>query len=203
MPYRNIACSGATAGDLFTEQHLSGTSRDIAPQLSTAFANGTPSLITVTAGANDTYWQYFIRKCYVSTCGTNTDRTLAAGLLAALQLKFAYALNNISLRSNGQPPRVVLTGYYEPFSAACAQQQTNVTAQELAWLNSQTQAINGVIANAASQHSSFVRYAPVSFSGHELCSANPWVQGLNDAAPFHPTAQGQRVIAQAVTQQAQ
>lgn len=61
MPLRNIACSGATAGDLVSEQHLSGTRRDIEPQLDVAFTNGTPELMTITAGANDFYWQYFAR----------------------------------------------------------------------------------------------------------------------------------------------
>ena len=33
------------------------------------------------------------------------------------------------------------------------------------------------------------------FTGHELCSPLPYVQGLGAAAPFHPTAAGQLAIA--------
>jgi len=33
------------------------------------------------------------------------------------------------------------------------------------------------------------------FAGHQLCTPQPYVQGLNDAAPFHPTAAGQLAIA--------
>jgi lysophospholipase L1-like esterase len=199
--YHNYSCSGATAGDLFTEQHLSGTSRDIEPQLSRAFAGRTPSFITITAGANDTYWQYFIRKCYVATCGTSFDRVAAATLVSVLRVKMEFAMADINFHSNGRPPLVLLTGYYKPFSAACANGQTNITASEFGWLNQQTEAINRVLADTASAHSSHVRFVPVSFSGHELCSAKPWVQGIDSAAPFHPTARGQHAIANAVLRQ--
>lgn len=200
IPHQNLACSGATAGDLVSEQHLSGTARDIEPQLSRAFAGGKPSLITVTAGANDTQWDSFLRKCYASQCGTGADKAISTGLLTALELKLHYILNEISLRSNGQPPRVIFTGYYHPFAKACAQQQTSVTGDELSWLDSQTRSLNRTIQDVVSDYS-FARYAPVSFGGHELCSGNPWVQGVNAPAPFHPTARGQQAIANAVLNQ--
>ena len=33
------------------------------------------------------------------------------------------------------------------------------------------------------------------FTGHGLCTEQPYVQGLGDAAPFHPNGTGQLVIA--------
>lgn len=33
------------------------------------------------------------------------------------------------------------------------------------------------------------------FAGHQLCTSQPYVQGLDAAAPFHPTATGQSAIA--------
>jgi lysophospholipase L1-like esterase len=200
--YRTFACSGATAGDLRTEQHLTGTSRDIEPQLARAFAAGTPSLISITAGANDVQWNYFVNKCNTGNCGTLADRIAIAGLLGALRTKLSSSMRNISDRSNGHPPRVVLTGYYRMFSAACAQQQSNITAGEIAWLNKQTDALNRVLIDTAKDYRSFVRYAPVTFRGHELCTATPWVQGPQDKAPFHPTYSGQRIISKAVVVQA-
>lgn len=199
--YGTVACSGATAGDLVTEQHLSDTSRDIEPQLNRAFAGGTPSLMTITAGANDMHWTYFLRKCYVSSCGTKTDKAASKALATALRLKLEYALGSIQRRSNGQPPQVILTGYYKPLSKACTKQQNQVTSAELKWLNSQTDTLNSVISKAVRAHDSFAHYAAVSFSGHELCSKQPWVQGLQDAAPFHPTVAGQQAIAKSVLRQ--
>lgn len=195
--YRNVACSGATVGDLVTEQHLSGTTRDIEPQLDQAFAGGVPSLMTLTAGANDVRTQYFVRKCTTGTCGTGTDQVLARQLVTAMQLKLNYALRDIARRSGGSPPRVVITGYYYPLSLACTQQQSAITPSEVQWVNSQTDALNQALANTANNFS-FVRYVPVDFRGHELCTTDPWVQGLQDPAPVHPTAQGQRAIARSV-----
>jgi lysophospholipase L1-like esterase len=198
--YVNLACSGATAGDLFTEQHLPGTAQDVAAQIPRAFAAGTPSLITITAGANDIYWPYFVRKCYTSTCGTATDSALAAGLTAVLRAKLAYALYDIAARSGDTPPPVVLTGYYQPFSDACTQQAAGLTADEINWITTQTANLNQVLAQAAAAHS-FVHFAPVNFAGHELCTADPWIQGPSDPAPLHPTVAGQQAIAQAVLTQ--
>jgi len=33
------------------------------------------------------------------------------------------------------------------------------------------------------------------FTGHELCTAHPYVQGPGDPAPLHPTADGELAIA--------
>jgi lysophospholipase L1-like esterase len=196
VPYSNVACSGATAGDLVTEQHLSGTSADISPQLDAAFASGTPSFMTLTAGANDMYWQYFVRKCYSGTCGTPTDQATATQLIRAMQLKLSYAFQSIARRSNGATPTVIITGYYRPFAVNCPPQSA-ITASEMQWLNAQTDALNYALATTASNYS-FVRFVPINFNGHELCSEDPWIQDQNDSAPAHPTAQGQRAIAQAV-----
>lgn len=194
MPYQNVSCSGATAGDLVTDQSVSGSDTEIQPQLDTAFANGTPSLITITAGANDVYWSSFLHECYMSACGNSTDQAIFSGLQKVLSVKLAYALSDINSRSNGNPPPVIVTGYYQPLSSACAQTQSNVTSAEISWMTARTADLNKTISDVASNYS-FVRFAPVDFSGHELCTNDPWVQGPSDAAPFHPTAQGQQAIA--------
>lgn len=191
----DAACSGATAGDLFTRQGVSGP--NLPPQLDTAFASGTPTLITITAGANDVRWADFIYKCYRSECGTTTDTYAANALLTAMQLKLYYAFSEIQQRSNGTPPTVIVTGYYNPLSSRCLSQQNQVTRQELRWLNSQREALNQTIQNVAASYP-FVRYAPLNFTGHDICSSQPWVQGLSAPAPLHPNSTGQAAIARAV-----
>ncbi len=186
------ACSGAKAGDLFTKQAVSGP--NIPAQLNTAYASGQPQLITITAGANDAHWASFIRTCYTTNCATQTATTIANGYLAVLQVKLYIAFSSIQLRSHGTPPPVVITGYYNPTSASCAQLQTNVTPAELTWIAGETNALNQTIQNV-SRHYSFVKFVPVDFTGHDLCSSSSWVQGLADPQPFHPTAAGQAVIA--------
>jgi hypothetical protein len=39
--------------------------------------------------------------------------------------------------------------------------------------------------------------ATPNFSGHELCTSQPWVQNLTDPAPLHPNAAGGLAIAAA------
>jgi lysophospholipase L1-like esterase len=196
LPIVHAACSGATAGDLVTKQSVEGP--NIASQLNQAYAAGTPQLITISAGANDVKWADFIQACYYAdNCARDSSSAAAASLRAILQGKLEYAINSIYNRSGGSPPTVILTGYYNPFSPACAELQPRITATEIAWLTQQTAALNQTIREVADNHS-FVKYAPVHFMGHDICSKSPWVQGLADPAPFHPTAAGQKAIARSV-----
>lgn len=190
----HIACSGADMGDLTTQQRIIGPNPP--PQLETAFAGGTPKLITITAGANDTRWAYFLRKCYTRTCGTNTDQRIADSLLTNLNTKTQRALHDIERRSSESPPETIVTGYYNPLEG-CSGVEPRITSDELAWLESQTEALNDTLRNASNQFN-FVTFVPISFSGHSICSSDPWVQTLDDSAPFHPTYEGQQAIARQI-----
>jgi lysophospholipase L1-like esterase len=114
-----------------------------------------------------------------------------------LQLKLYYLFYDIRSQSGGVPPPVVVTGYYNPLSSQCANLSQRLTPAELTWLATEHANLNRTIQNVASQFS-YVRFAPVSFSGHDICSTTPWVQGINDPAPFHPNATGQQAIAGSV-----
>jgi lysophospholipase L1-like esterase len=192
----NVACSGATASDLSGNQLISLTPRT--SQIEQVFAQGKPAVISITVGANDIGWNNQIRNCYTRTCGT-TLQTAATNLaLTAFQINLNKVMEEIVDRSNGTPPTVILTGYYNPVSANCTAMSSAVTASEVAWVTGGVGALNTTIQNMATTYGSFARYAPVDFTGHDICSASPWVQGLNDPAPLHPTAAGQQAIARAV-----
>jgi lysophospholipase L1-like esterase len=195
LPLNHIACSGATAGDLVTKQRVSGP--NIPAQLDTAYAQGVPSVMSITAGANDVHWVDFLRKCYGATCGTDTDRAIFDAALTLLSAKYFYALSSIQARSGTTPPTLVLTGYYNPFSAACGSAAPQLTPDELAWIDEAVTQLNDTIRETAAGFP-FARFAPVDFTGHDACSADSWVQGQNDPAPFHPNARGQQAIAEAV-----
>jgi lysophospholipase L1-like esterase len=192
----HIACSGSTAGDLVTQQHIAGP--NIPPQLDPAFANGTPNLITITTGANDMLWGDFLRKCATTTCGTKTDEAAANTLRAALKVKLEFDFSEIQRRSNNQPPLVVITGYSNPISNYCKNRQQFATVAEINWLNAQRDKLNLAIREVVAKHSSYVRYASMNFDQHSLCSPNTWWQGLNDPAPLHPNDLGQTAIANSV-----
>ncbi|MEO5499728.1 MAG: GDSL-type esterase/lipase family protein [Candidatus Saccharimonadales bacterium] len=72
---RQLACSGATFDEgLYGRQEIQGIK--LPEQIARAFENATPSKMSITVGANDMRWGYFIRKCYVATCGTDVDKAL-------------------------------------------------------------------------------------------------------------------------------
>lgn len=193
----NIACKGATVGDLFTEQHLRGTSQDIEPQLDAAFVDGPPEVITITAGANDMYWTLFARQCYRTECGGVFDDLTARSLIRAMGVKLKLALEDIDLRSDYDPPEVFVTGYYNPISSECNDIDPNITDNEIAWFTRQWNRLNRNIKRVTERHD-FAEYVPIDFTGHDMCSEDSWVQGLGSPAPFHPTVTGQQVIAGSV-----
>lgn len=208
----HVACSGATAGDLVSRQGVKGP--NISRQISHIFAGGQPTLITATAGANDVRWTRFIYKCYQSTCGTAADTAAVDNRLVLLQAKLLAFFGELQARSqktnNSTPPTTVVTGYYNPVSAQCnvsasdgatstssRQPAAYLSAAELGWIETSVEALNQTIRQVASQFA-FARYAAVDFTGHDICSSDPWVQSLTDPAPIHPTAEGQRVIAESI-----
>lgn len=193
----HIACSGATAGDLVSKQRLAGP--NIAAQLDTAFAGGVPKVITITAGANDAHWLDIVKTCYASNCNNANVRGAFDLAQYAISAKYAATLAYTQWLSRGAtPPKIVITGYYNPVSAACASVVPQFTPAELSWMSSAVAQMNTTLRKAATGYSN-VTFAPVDFTGHDICSASPWVQGQSDLAPFHPNATGQQAIATAVT----
>lgn len=193
LPYQNLACSGATAGDLLTDQHIIGPNPE--QQLGRAFANGTPELITITAGANDAQWNTFVRLCLTTNCNTLTNSRIVTASTKMVKAKLIAAMEYAYFKSGGNPPHIILTGYYNPVSLACvAQTNGQLNAYEISWLSSSLAELNTAIQSVAAAYS-FVDYTNVSFTGHDICSASSWIQGINDPAPLHPTARGQQEIA--------
>ncbi|MET1033098.1 MAG: SGNH/GDSL hydrolase family protein [Candidatus Saccharimonadales bacterium] len=192
----HIACGGATAGDLVSRQKLNDEV-SMPAQIKTAFSQGKPELMTITAGANDLKWSTFVSKCLADTCGTATDDTVIAGYQRAMKYKLHAALMDIYVRSRGNPPQVVLTGYYNPFSTNCTLVNPAISAPEVTWIREKQEALNRTIENVTSYYN-FATFAPVDFTGHDVCSPDSWIQGLTDRAPIHPTVRGQQAIADAI-----
>jgi hypothetical protein len=89
---------------------------------------------------------------------------------------------------------VLINQYYSPFGSnvACLQQY-GVTAAKAKVLLARLAQLNKVLQQGARQFGFGV--ATPRFTGHELCTADPWVQGPTDQAPMHPNAAGDIAIA--------
>lgn len=194
MSVTQLACSGASINNgIYGSQNRNGTV--IASQIDQAYANGQPDLITMTIGANDSLWTRFLQKCLVATCGTTLDNLTAKTLRGEMRVELYWALYRIEQKSS-DPPLVLLNGYYAPLNNDVCAGTEQITSAERAWVNARTADLNQAISSLTPWFPN-ARFVPVSFAGHELCSSDPWIQGLGDRMPLHPTATGQTVIANA------
>ena len=196
LSLQHYACIGAKADEGIYDGQERGASK-LPAQLDQAFANGAPSLITLTIGANDARWTQFIKQCYYFRCGYGVDTARFNVYLIDLKLELNTVLAKIHTLSNGSPPKVIVTGYYDPFSSKSCTDTSGLTPTETSWLENRISKLNSAISGTVSKYS-YAKYAPISFTGHELCTADTWVQNSTGAMPFHPTAAGQQKIAEAV-----
>lgn len=194
----NATCTGAEVNQGLYGSQLAG-STTLPPQIDQAFAAGSPKLMTITIGANDVGWNELLSKCYTAGCGSAQDGQTVNAALLRLRFRLAVALADIQWQSGNKPPKVLLTGYYRALSNAqpvCADTAL-LNPTEITWINHEESKLNAVIRQSATEFS-FAHYMPLNFAGHELCSSDPWMQGIQSAAPFHPTADGQAAIAKSI-----
>lgn len=191
----HLACTGAKVDEgLYGVQHRNGVRLE--PQLNAAFVGGVPDVMTVTIGANDARWVQFLRYCYLTSCGNRYDSAAAKIYRADLRVELYWFLSKVQAMSAGDPPQVLLNGYYNTYASSTCDDTKNFTAAERTWLRARTADLNQAIRSVL-PYFSFAEYVPVDFTGHELCSSQSWVQGPLATSPFHPTAAGQAAIARA------
>jgi hypothetical protein len=188
----NLACDSATVRHgLLGSQLEDGES--IPAQIQSASEISDPSVVIVSIGADDLQWSAILEVCAVSaTCDSRASAAYFQQKLAAFSTDYLQLL--IRLGSLPGHPRVIINRYYDPFGAdiGCITSR-GLTAAKIRTLSTWLNALNQVLAKGAAQFG-FLSPQP-SFAGHQLCSQQPYVQGLTARAPFHPTPLGQLAIA--------
>jgi hypothetical protein len=188
----NLACDSATV----RHGMLGGQVADgqaIPAQISSASEISHPLVVIVSIGADDLQWAAILKVCAVSaTCDSRASAAYFQQKLAAFSANYLQLL--IRLGSLPGHPRVIINRYYDPFGAdiGCITSH-GLTAAKINTLSTWLNALNQVLAKGAAQFG-FLSPQP-SFAGHQLCSPQPYVQGLTARAPFHPTPLGQLAIA--------
>jgi hypothetical protein len=91
-------------------------------------------------------------------------------------------------------PAVLINQYYSPFGTdiGCLTRY-GITAAKKKVLLARLGQLNAVLAQGAQTFGFGVTDPP--FTGHELCTPDPYVQGPGDPAPLHPTPSGELAIA--------
>lgn len=187
----NLACSGATirAGLLGPQQ--AGV-RTLPPQLN-AQAVADADLVIVSIGANDVNWAVMLHLCAASgDCANSALQAFYQQQLADFSQDLLQLVSHLQLLPHH--PIVIINQYYDPVTGdtGCLAGD-GLTQSKKHTLQSDLAALNQVLAQAAA--TARFHTARPEFTGHGVCSDQPYVQGVHDAAPFHPTAGGQLAIA--------
>ncbi|WP_052226252.1 GDSL-type esterase/lipase family protein [Microbacterium mangrovi] len=187
----NLACSGATIRSGLLGSQLIGP-RTIPAQLKSP-AVAKAQAVIVNIGANDVQWTSMLELCAVAaSCSDNAEQAYFQQQLAAFSSDYLQLLDQLQLLPSH--PLVVINLYYDPVpgSVACLAKQ-NITPDKQKTLQDDLAALNAILAEGA-KTADFATASP-DFTGHGVCSSQPYVQGVADPAPFHPTPSGALAIA--------
>jgi GDSL-like Lipase/Acylhydrolase family len=188
----NLACDSATIshGLLGPQTHEGQT---LPAQFGGVEQAKNAADVIVSVGADDLDWSAMVRYCSVTPrCNDRATTAYFQQQLASFSKNYLDLLSRLAALPSH--PQVIINQYYDPFGAqpGCLG-QAGLTATNLATLTSRLKTLNTVLADGAAQFG-FSSPQP-DFAGHQLCTPQPYVQGLDGAAPFHPTAAGQLAIA--------
>jgi len=189
----NLACSGATVQNGLLGAQVLGNGQVVPPQLAEAAQATRAKVIIVSVGADDVQWSIMTRLCVASTvCNDKVSGAFFAKLIGDFTRSYYELLGDLSALPGN--PSVLVNQYYSPFGPdlSCLARY-GITAAKVKVLAARLNQLNTVLAQGA-QTFGFGITGP-QFTGHELCTADPYVQGPDDRAPLHPTAEGELAIA--------
>jgi lysophospholipase L1-like esterase len=188
----NLACSGATVPTGVLGSQSTG-GQVLPPQISVLEQADHASVIVVSIGANDLQWTATAAICVLATaCDDQASTAYFQSNLADFTRNFYDLLRDLAALP--QHPRVLINAYFDPFGSnlKCLS-AAGFTPAKTKVLSSRLANLNTVLTRGAQTFG----FTPVhtNFKGHELCTGQPYVQGLHAAAPLHPTAAGELAIA--------
>jgi GDSL-like Lipase/Acylhydrolase family len=189
----NLACSGATVQNGLLGVQVLGDGQVAPSQLVEAQRAIHAKVIIVSVGADDVEWSIMTRLCVASAvCNDKVSSAFFSQEIGDFTRSYYELLGDLA----GLPgsPAVLINQYYSPFGAdlrCLARYGINAAKEKV--LGARLGQLNTVLAQGA-QTFGFGVTGP-SFTGHELCTADPWVQGPGDPAPLHPTEAGELAIA--------
>jgi len=189
----NLACGSATIANGLLGPEVLYNGEVAPPQLPQAETATHAKVIIVSVGADDLAWSVMTQLCVASTvCDDKVSSAYFAQLLNTFTRNYYTLLSDLDQLPNH--PAVLVNEYYSPFGSdlGCLRQY-GMTRAKVNVLLARLNQLNAVLAQGAGLFGFGV--AQPRFTGHELCTADPWVQGASDPAPLHPNAAGELAIA--------
>jgi lysophospholipase L1-like esterase len=189
----NLACGSATINNGLLGAQVLSNGQVAVPQFSVASEATHARLIIVGVGADDLQWSVMTRLCAASpVCNDKISGAYFAQLLSSFTRSYYKLLTELDNLPGH--PAVLVNEYYSPFGASVGcMGQYGMTPAKASDLVSRLDQLNTVLAQGAKAFG--FRIAQPRFTGHELCTAEPYVQGPSDPAPMHPNVQGELAIA--------
>jgi len=192
------ACNGATTADVLDRERHPGEGRQI--------DNVPPDadVVTLSVGGNDIGFGPVITECVVGqqSC-LRFDRQVTAAL-GALENRLTRLYTGV--RERASAAEVLVLGYPRLVAdpdrtglETCA----GLTADEARWVRQKGDELDRVVRGAADAAGVRFLDAASAFTGHEACTAEPWMAGISLAtavSSFHPNAAGHEQLARLVTQ---
>jgi hypothetical protein len=189
----NLACGSATIENGLLGPEVLYNGQVAPPQLPQAAAAVHARLVVVGVGADDLSWSVMTQLCAAQTvCDDKVSSAYFTQLLNTFTRNYYQLLSDLD--ELPAHPAVLVNLYYSPFGGnlSCLQKYGMVPGKVKVLLARLGQ-LNQVLQQGANLFG-FGAATP-RFTGHELCTADPWVQGPADPAPLHPNAAGDLAIA--------
>jgi lysophospholipase L1-like esterase len=190
------ACSGAGIAEIDHRAQWPGE----LPQVESI--DGATRLVTLMVGGNDTGFSAIRRDCLTGgPCAEHESDARAALAKLSSQLPALYG----STLARAPRARLLVVGYpglFPPAGLSRCGDLGLMDDRDVGWLREKQDELDATIrAAAAGAGAAFVSTLD-AFSGHELCTADPWVSGfaagLKGGTAYHPTWRGQAALAGAV-----
>jgi lysophospholipase L1-like esterase len=189
----NLACGSATIANGLLGPEVLYNGEIAPPQLPEAEAATHAKVVIVSVGADDLSWSVMTRLCAASAvCDDKVSSAYFNQLISTFTRNYYQLLSDLDRLPTH--PAVLVNEYYSPFGSklGCLQGY-DMTPAKVRVLLARLGQLNTVLAQGAGLFGFGV--AVPRFTGHELCTEDPWVQGPSDQAPLHPNAAGELAIA--------
>jgi GDSL-like Lipase/Acylhydrolase family len=189
----NLSCSSATITNGLLNMQVLNNGSTAPVQFLEAEQATHAKLVIVSIGADDVQWSIMTRLCVASTvCNDKVSTAYFTQLLDSFTGSYYQLLGHLASLANH--PAVLINEYYAPFgSNVSCLSKYQMTPAKAKVLMSRLGQLNTVLARGA--HTFGFGVVQPRFTGHELCTADSYVQGPSDPAPLHPTAAGELAIA--------